>query len=97
MQLIAAKSMTYATRRLSAGDLFTAAPRDARVLVALKRARQVGASAVPAEKPAEIPENWQELEWPKLRSLASDVSETPITSKADAVAAIEAELKRRAG
>lgn len=41
MKLIAAKPMTYATRRLAAGDLFHASPRDGRLLLALSRAREV--------------------------------------------------------
>ena len=39
-----------------------------------------------------IPEDWRELEWPELRSLASDVSDAPIKTKDDAIAAIEAHL-----
>jgi hypothetical protein len=39
-----------------------------------------------------IPENWQELEWPQLRSLAASVSETPINSKDAAHDAITAYL-----
>lgn len=37
-KLIASKTMRYATRMLSAGDDFTASARDARLLIALKRA-----------------------------------------------------------
>jgi hypothetical protein len=36
--LIATKSLRYATRRLMAGDEFTANARDARVLIAIKKA-----------------------------------------------------------
>jgi hypothetical protein len=71
--------MTYATRRLAAGDLFTATPRDARILVALRRARHTEATPIPAD--------WQKLPWPKLRALAK---------KVDALAAIEAQLEKRA-
>ncbi|WP_246504706.1 hypothetical protein [Microvirga antarctica] len=39
MKMIATKSMTYATRRLNAGDVFDAKPRDARILRAVKKAR----------------------------------------------------------
>lgn len=38
MDLVARKSMTYATRRLQAGDRFAARPANARVLIALRRA-----------------------------------------------------------
>lgn len=42
MDLIASKAMTYATRRLQAGDTFTArTAADARVLIAVGRARHV--------------------------------------------------------
>ncbi|MBO9589073.1 hypothetical protein [Devosia sp.] len=86
-ELIAAKSMTYATRRLSAGDLFTASNRDARILTALKRARHAEAVA--------IPETWETLPWPQLRSLASEFSDAPIKNKAEAIAAIQAEIAKR--
>ncbi|MBZ9653537.1 hypothetical protein [Phyllobacterium lublinensis] len=39
MKLIATKSMTYATRRLQAGEQFEAGPRDARLLIAIKKAK----------------------------------------------------------
>lgn len=39
-----------------------------------------------------IPENWKELEWNALRSLAASVSETPINSKDAAFDAITAYL-----
>lgn len=45
----------------------------------------------------EIPDDWRALKWPALRSLASKVSDEPIHNHADAVAAIELELERRAG
>lgn len=51
----------------------------------------------------EIPEGWRDLAWTRagdgevsLRSLANQFSDTPILTKADAYAAIEAELQRRA-
>lgn len=39
MKLIANKPLTYATRRLLAGDTFEASSRDARLLVGIKKAR----------------------------------------------------------
>lgn len=55
------------------------------------------ATAEPREKQAAvvIPDNWRELPWPRLRSLASQVSDDPIVNRPVAVAAIEAELARR--
>ncbi len=41
MKLVAIKSMTYATRRLEAGDRFEASLRDARILIAIKKAQEV--------------------------------------------------------
>lgn len=38
MNLIAKRNMTYSTRRLLAGEVFTAPTSDARVLIALKKA-----------------------------------------------------------
>lgn len=55
------------------------------------------ATAEPREKQAAvvIPDNWRELPWPRLRSLASQVSDDPIVNRPVAVAAIEAEIARR--
>lgn len=41
IDLIATRSMTYNTRRLMADDLFDARPRDARLLIAIGKARRV--------------------------------------------------------
>lgn len=50
--LIATKALTYRTRRLVAGDLFEARPRDARLLVAIGKARDAAVGAQPVRKPA---------------------------------------------
>lgn len=50
VDLIATKSMTYATRRLKADDAFGAKPRDARVLVAIGKARYATTGAVAADE-----------------------------------------------
>jgi hypothetical protein len=42
-----------------------------------------------------IPDNWRELTWQERRSLASKLSDDPISNGEEANAAIEAELKRR--
>lgn len=39
-----------------------------------------------------IPENWKDLDWQQLRSLAASVSDTPINSKDSAIDAITAYL-----
>lgn len=44
----------------------------------------------------EIIEAWAHLEWPAYKALAAQVSDAAITTKVEATAAIEAELKRRA-
>lgn len=41
-----------------------------------------------------IPENWESLGWPQLRSLSASVSDTPIHGRNDAVAAIKAHLEK---
>ncbi|WP_128755404.1 hypothetical protein [Metarhizobium album] len=47
---MATKSMTYATRRLMAGDSFeTQRDRDARILIAIRKARPAGEEEVIAE------------------------------------------------
>ncbi len=43
-----------------------------------------------------IPGNWQELSWQERRSLASKLTDDPVSNGEQANAAIEAELKRRA-
>lgn len=40
-----------------------------------------------------IPDGWEALSWPALRSLASKVSPTPVQGRVDAVAAIQNYLK----
>jgi len=44
----------------------------------------------------EIPPAWRELPWAQMRSLAAKVATAPVRTQADAVAAIEAEIARRA-
>lgn len=43
----------------------------------------------------EIIEAWQHLDWGSYRALGSSLSDEPVSNKAEATAAIEAELKRR--
>lgn len=50
-----------------------------------------------ARAAVEIPADWQGLPWPKLRKLGASFSDAPVLNKADAGAAIEGELARRAG
>ena len=51
--LIATKSFTYATRRLLPGqDFITRTDRDARLLVAIGKARRATGKVAPAVKPA---------------------------------------------
>lgn len=47
------------------------------------------------QEAVEIPSDWKALKWFAMRSLASKVSDVPIKTMDDAVAAIEAELARR--
>ena len=55
-QMKATKSLTYGTRRLKADDIFTARTgTDARVLIALKKAKAHDASTPAQPKPALTP------------------------------------------
>lgn len=70
MRLICTKAMTYNTRRLLPGDEFEAAtPRDARVLIAIRKAEQrAEAKAKPVEKPDEKPDDEEKAETPRRKS-----------------------------
>jgi hypothetical protein len=46
MDLIALRRMTYATRRLLPGDRFNASPGNARVLIAVKKAKSADEAVV---------------------------------------------------
>jgi hypothetical protein len=50
----------------------------------------------PEPETVEIPDDWRDLSGNKMKSLAAKLSPDPIRSKADAAAAIEAEIGRRA-
>lgn len=55
VDLIATRAMTYSTRRLIAEDPFQASRRDARILVAIGKARFVNPAEQPAPKPKADP------------------------------------------
>lgn len=42
----------------------------------------------------DIPAGWRTLSWPKLRALASSLSDGPVRNKDDAIAAVEAAQNR---
>lgn len=44
----------------------------------------------------DIPDDWQGLSWPQKRALGALLTDDPVTNKAEAEAAIAAELERRA-
>lgn len=52
--LVATKSLTYATRRFKAGDEFEAKPRDARLLIAIGKAKAVREVSKIAPPPPEV-------------------------------------------
>jgi hypothetical protein len=60
--------------------------------------KQIAARAAQLEERAkiEIPDDWADLKYPEMRSLAVSVSDTAIHNKEEATAAIAAELARRA-
>ena len=47
--------------------------------------------------PVPIPDDYAKTPWFALKALASNFTTDPIENKADALAAIQAELERRAG
>lgn len=53
--LIATKSLIYNTRRLSAGDVFQARPRDAKLLIAIKKAKTAGVKVQSVAPSAHVP------------------------------------------
>lgn len=58
-------------------------------------ASQVGAVIVPP--PVEIPEEWAELHWFKLKKLAEQLNGGPVKDKVAATAIVQAEVAARAG
>jgi hypothetical protein len=54
-----------------------------------------GASASNTSDGVTIPDGWRDLTWQERRSIASKLSDLPISNGEEANAAIEAELKRR--
>jgi hypothetical protein len=74
MQLIALKPFKYATRALKSGDLFHARQSDARVLTALKKAREVRAPTKIAAPPKKIVQRIQQSEGasPDVEKLRAD-------------------------
>ena len=77
--LVAAKEFTYATRRLQAGDTFDASARDARVLIAIKKA----SLPAPASEPA-VPEQASkpEVKAPDPAPVAPE-DDAPLSDDAD--------------
>jgi len=55
IQMVATKAMTYSTRRLQADDLFPAKRRDARLLVAIGKARYAEGTQEAPAKPNPTP------------------------------------------
>lgn len=91
-KLIAVKPLAYATRRLQAGDEFDATRADARVLIAVKRA--TAAPEHQSAAPVDIPNDWRDQHHMKLIAMAKALG-AEASNKAEATAAIEAELARR--
>ena len=75
-----------ASRRPVDAEASPAIPSDAYLRTAEPREQQAA---------ARIPRDWRDMAWPVMRSLAAQVCNQPIRTKAEAVAAIEAELERR--
>lgn len=90
-------------KKYKAGQVVELEDASAQHFINRAAARLVGDEAEAAEEEfqggkggvVEIPEDWQALDWPALRALASKVAGEDIRKKEDAVAAIEAELETR--
>jgi hypothetical protein len=85
-QIVANRSMRYGTRMLQAGDTFEAKARDARLLIAIGRAKPV-----PQESPVKeviLPTKEQ------ASQIASILGEVPTASL---IEALRAEYRQRAG
>lgn len=84
------KHQSYLNRALKARD-----PRYARIMGKLGYDVAALSTETAVDDVAHIPDDWRELAWPALKSLASKVSDEAIKSKEDAVAAVELEVERR--
>ena len=87
------KHQSYMNRALKARD-----PRYARILGKLGYSTAALTTETGEPQPPltiTIPDDWRDLAWPQLKSLAGSVSDEKIKTKDDAVAAIELEIERR--
>lgn len=84
------KHQSYLNRALKARD-----PRYRRIMGKLGYDVSALSTEPAVDNVADIPDDWRELAWPALKSLASKVSDETIKNKDDAVAAIELEVERR--
>lgn len=82
MKLRAVKSFRYATRRLLAGDEFTASNRDAKLLVAVRKATVV-------REPADVP--------PPPPAVAQQIGQTFGALPSDELKALRQEYETRLG
>lgn len=84
------KHQNYLNRALQSRD-----PRYARIFG--KLGYDVGALQTEAGAAAyhPIPDDWRDLTWPSLKSLAATVSDEKVKTKDDAIAAIKLEVERR--
>lgn len=80
-KLIATRPFTYATRMLVPGDTFEARPNDARVLLAIKKAREVREPTKIDPPPAEVARRIQQA-----ATASSDGTEDIEKLRADATA-----------
>lgn len=99
--LIARKPLTYATRRLRAGDEFEAEPMHARLLIAVKTAIAKPAN-VPAARPPQKPKAAQAkpVETPLPLEAAAGAKENPppLESERDAdIDALRADYEAKSG
>jgi hypothetical protein len=85
------------SEKVSASTVETTEADEAAAAAAEEAARlQAEADKLAARRDVEIPDDWQDLPWFSLRSLAASLTDDPVKSKDEAIAVVEAEIAHRA-
>lgn len=99
----------YARKYIDRGWAIDISPKVSEATVATTEADEAAATAqaeadrlqaeadkLAARHAIEIPDDWQDLPWFSMRSLAASLTDDPVKTKEDAAAAIQDEIDRRA-
>ncbi len=84
------KHQAYLNRALKSRD-----PRYARIFGKLGYETTAMVSSEHSDEPPFIPDDWRDLSWQDIRSLAASFSDEKIKTKSDAETVIELEIERR--